>query len=33
MKAKLTCLLVCLMMLPMVAFAQSQKVTGTVTDC
>lgn len=32
MKAKLTCLLVCLMMLPMVAFAQSQKVTGTVTD-
>lgn len=32
MKAKLTCLLVCLMMLPMVAFAQTQKVTGTVTD-
>ncbi|MBD5255819.1 MAG: SusC/RagA family TonB-linked outer membrane protein [Barnesiella sp.] len=32
MKAKLTCLLFCLMMLPMVAFAQSTKVTGTVTD-
>ena len=32
MKAKLTCLLFCLMMLPMLAFAQSTKVTGTVTD-
>lgn len=32
MKAKLTCLLVCLMMLPMFALAQSKKVTGTVTD-
>ncbi|MBD5320212.1 MAG: SusC/RagA family TonB-linked outer membrane protein [Bacteroides sp.] len=31
MKAKLTCLLVCLMMLPAMAFAAS-KVTGTVTD-
>ncbi|MBD5255577.1 MAG: SusC/RagA family TonB-linked outer membrane protein [Barnesiella sp.] len=31
MKAKLTSLLVCLMMLPMMAFAAS-KVTGTVTD-
>ncbi len=31
MKAKLTCLLVCLMMLPMMAFAAT-KVTGTVTD-
>ncbi|MBD5297543.1 MAG: SusC/RagA family TonB-linked outer membrane protein [Bacteroides sp.] len=31
MKAKLTCLLVCMMMLPMLAFA-ANKVVGTVTD-
>lgn len=32
MKAKVTSLLICLMMLPLVAFAQQKKVTGVVTD-
>ncbi len=32
MKAKLTCLLLCLIMLPALAFAAQIKVTGTVTD-
>ena len=32
MKAKVTSLLICLMMLPLVAFAQQKKVTGVVTE-